>query len=103
MISGPLIRKKKAPVSLATAFAIRVFPEPGGPNRSTPLGGFNAKSLEEFRVSKGQLDHLSDLGHLTTASSDIIVAYFIPFLLILTLYRLSLAMNLRVRGANTIR
>ena len=26
MISGPLIRKKKAPVSLATALAIRVFP-----------------------------------------------------------------------------
>jgi len=31
MISGPLIRKKKAPVSLATALAIRVLPEPGGP------------------------------------------------------------------------
>ena len=28
MISGPLMRKKKAPVSLATARAIRVFPEP---------------------------------------------------------------------------
>jgi hypothetical protein len=28
MISGPLIRKKNAPVSLATALAIRVFPEP---------------------------------------------------------------------------
>ncbi|BAS82334.1 Os03g0151850 [Oryza sativa Japonica Group] len=31
IISGPLIRKKKAPVSLATALAMRVFPEPGGP------------------------------------------------------------------------
>mmetsp|Transcript_22874 Transcript_22874/g.71696 ORF Transcript_22874/g.71696 Transcript_22874/m.71696 type:complete len:265 (+) Transcript_22874:316-1110(+) len=31
MISGPLIRKKKAPVSLATARAMSVFPEPGGP------------------------------------------------------------------------
>mmetsp|Transcript_16636 Transcript_16636/g.51106 ORF Transcript_16636/g.51106 Transcript_16636/m.51106 type:complete len:265 (-) Transcript_16636:733-1527(-) len=31
MISGPLMRKKKAPVSLATARAISVFPEPGGP------------------------------------------------------------------------
>mmetsp|Transcript_41125 Transcript_41125/g.94837 ORF Transcript_41125/g.94837 Transcript_41125/m.94837 type:complete len:265 (-) Transcript_41125:985-1779(-) len=31
MISGPLIRKKKAPVSLATARAMRVLPEPGGP------------------------------------------------------------------------
>lgn len=31
IISGPLMRKKKAPVSLATALAMRVFPEPGGP------------------------------------------------------------------------
>ncbi|GMP88859.1 hypothetical protein CsSME_00040688 [Camellia sinensis var. sinensis] len=31
MISGPFIQKKKAPVSLATALAINVFPEPGGP------------------------------------------------------------------------
>ena len=31
MISGPLMRKKKAPVSLATALAMRVFPVPGGP------------------------------------------------------------------------
>jgi hypothetical protein len=31
MISGPLIRKKNAPVSLATALAIKVFPDPGGP------------------------------------------------------------------------
>lgn len=31
MISGPLIKKKKAPVSLATALAIKVLPVPGGP------------------------------------------------------------------------
>mmetsp|Transcript_115148 Transcript_115148/g.320260 ORF Transcript_115148/g.320260 Transcript_115148/m.320260 type:complete len:265 (+) Transcript_115148:209-1003(+) len=31
MISGPLIKKKKAPVSFATARAIRVLPLPGGP------------------------------------------------------------------------
>mmetsp|Transcript_63071 Transcript_63071/g.167230 ORF Transcript_63071/g.167230 Transcript_63071/m.167230 type:complete len:213 (+) Transcript_63071:802-1440(+) len=31
MISGPLIKKKKAPVSFATALAMRVFPLPGGP------------------------------------------------------------------------
>lgn len=31
MISGPLMRKKKAPVSLATARAMSVLPEPGGP------------------------------------------------------------------------
>lgn len=31
IISGPLIKKKKAPVSLATALAIKVLPVPGGP------------------------------------------------------------------------
>jgi len=31
MISGPFKRKKKAPVSLAIALAMRVFPDPGGP------------------------------------------------------------------------
>lgn len=35
----PLMRKKKAPVSLATARAIRVFPTPGGPYSIIPRGG----------------------------------------------------------------
>ena len=39
MISGPLTRMKLAPVSFATAFAINVFPEPGGPCKRTPAGG----------------------------------------------------------------
>jgi len=37
MISGPLIKKKKAPVSFATARAINVLPLPGGPNNKTPI------------------------------------------------------------------
>lgn len=45
IISGPLIKKKKAPVSFATALAIKVFPEPGGPNNKTPLGGLTPKVL----------------------------------------------------------
>jgi hypothetical protein len=45
MIYGPLIKKKKAPVSLATALAMRVFPEPGGPYKRRPLGGFTPKVL----------------------------------------------------------
>jgi hypothetical protein len=45
MISGPFIRKKKAPVSLATALAISVFPDPGGPYNKTPLGGFTPNVL----------------------------------------------------------
>lgn len=36
----PLIKKKNAPVSFATALAIRVFPVPGGPYSKIPLGGY---------------------------------------------------------------
>lgn len=40
MISGPLMMTKKAPVSLATARAMRVLPEPGGPYSRIPCGGW---------------------------------------------------------------
>ena len=39
IISGPLMRKKNAPVSLATALAISVLPVPGGPYSIIPRGG----------------------------------------------------------------
>ena len=39
MISGPLIEKKFASHSLATALANKVFPVPGGPYNKTPFGG----------------------------------------------------------------
>ena len=39
MISGPLIKKENAPLSFATARAIRVLPVPGGPNKRIPHGG----------------------------------------------------------------
>lgn len=39
MVFIPLIKKKKAPVSLATALAIKVFPVPGGPYSRIPRGG----------------------------------------------------------------
>jgi hypothetical protein len=39
MISGPLIRKKKAPVSFATAWAMRVLPVLGEPNIRIPHRG----------------------------------------------------------------
>ena len=53
MISGPLIKKKKAPVSFATARAISVLPEPGGPKSRIPRGGFtpiDLKSCERQRI-----------------------------------------------------
>jgi hypothetical protein len=51
MISGPLRLKKLELVSPATAFARRVFPVPGGPWRSTPLGA----STPSFSNSSGCL------------------------------------------------
>uniref|UniRef100_A0A6B0UY97 Putative conserved secreted protein n=1 Tax=Ixodes ricinus TaxID=34613 RepID=A0A6B0UY97_IXORI len=53
MISGPLIRKKKAPVSLATARAIRVLPVPGGPYRRMPLGGLTPMALKRLGCRRG--------------------------------------------------
>lgn len=46
IISGPLIRKKKAQVSLAIALASIVLPLPGGPYNSTPFGGLTPKFLK---------------------------------------------------------
>jgi len=46
IISGPLMRKKNAPVSLATARAISVLPVPGGPYRRIPRGGWNTMIYE---------------------------------------------------------
>jgi hypothetical protein len=37
--SGPFIEMKFALLSFATALASKVFPHPGGPNKSTPAGG----------------------------------------------------------------
>jgi hypothetical protein len=53
MIYGPLIKKKNAPVSLATALAIKVFPDPGGPYKSTPLGGLTPKVLNNCGCLNG--------------------------------------------------
>ena len=43
--SGPLIEIKLAFDSLLTAFATRVFPQPGGPKRSTPAGAVSPTYL----------------------------------------------------------
>ena len=53
MISGPLIRKKKAPVLLATALAMRVLPVPGGPKRRIPGGGFTPMALKRLGCLRG--------------------------------------------------
>lgn len=48
----PLMRKKKAPVSLATARAIKVFPVPGGPYNNIPRGGLIPIAYNQFNCSK---------------------------------------------------
>jgi len=48
-----LIKKKKAPVSFATALAIKVFPDPGGPYNKTPLGGLTPSVLNNYGCLKG--------------------------------------------------
>ena len=53
MISGPLIRKKNAPVSLATARAISVLPVPGGPNIRIPRGGLTPIDLKSCGCLSG--------------------------------------------------
>ena len=53
IISGPLIKKKKAPVSFATARAINVFPVPGGPNMRIPRGGLIPMDLNNCGWRRG--------------------------------------------------
>jgi hypothetical protein len=53
MISGPLIKKKKAPVSFATALAINVLPLPGGPYNKTPRGGLTPNVLNKVGCRSG--------------------------------------------------
>lgn len=40
--SGPFTAMKLALDALATALANNVFPQPGGPHKSTPAGAFTA-------------------------------------------------------------
>ncbi len=50
MMVEPVMLMKLAPASVATAFASRVLPVPGGPNSSTPLQGCPA--ILNFKISK---------------------------------------------------
>ena len=52
IISGPLMRKKNAPVSLATARAIRVLPVPGGPYSRIPRGGYIINRLASTSINQ---------------------------------------------------
>ena len=49
----PITLMKQASVLFATALAVKVFPVPGGPYKSTPLGGSIPKSMNFWGFSKG--------------------------------------------------
>lgn len=51
--SGPLTEMKLIPASLAIALAKRVFPHPGGPHRSTPVGTLMPNSSNSFECRTG--------------------------------------------------
>merc|ERR1719379_2169000 len=118
MHSGPLIRKKNAPVSLATALARHLrhalrpvdqeeeraglvghrsreqrLPRPGRSVQQHPARRLHAERLEEGRVPERQLDHFADLGHLLLAPADVVVPDIVKLLLVLTLDRFALAVN----------
>lgn len=51
--SGPLTEIKFIPASLAIALARRVFPQPGGPQRRTPVGTLMPNSSNSFECLTG--------------------------------------------------
>ncbi len=75
MISGPLIRKKDASLSFATARARRVLPVPGGPYSSRPLGGSTPSRWKQLGVAQRQLDHLAQLVDRLRHAADIVVGH----------------------------
>ncbi len=65
IISGPCIEMKWASVSLATAFASKVLPVPGGPCISTPFGG----DIPNLLKSSGLLSGISIISLIFWTSS----------------------------------
>ncbi len=72
MISGPLIRKKLASDSLATARASRVLPVPAAVEQQ-PLGRLDAEPFEQFGIAQRQLDHLAQLVDRRRHAADIVI------------------------------
>ncbi len=59
--------------------------------------------LEELRVTEGQLNHLTNLGHLLSAAADIVVANLVEVVLLLVaLDRLALAVDDGILGDNAV-
>ena len=66
IISGPLMRKKNAPVSLATALARRVLPVPGGPNMRIPRGGFTPEICQLIETRHGTISNFVSISIFST-------------------------------------
>ena len=93
------MRKKKAPVSFATARAMSVFPVPGGPYSRMPRGGWrkrvnnvlkvtiqignlDANCLEELRMTKWKFHHFLDERKLLSAAANVVVAHLVQRFLV---------------------
>mmetsp|Transcript_53913 Transcript_53913/g.120597 ORF Transcript_53913/g.120597 Transcript_53913/m.120597 type:complete len:265 (+) Transcript_53913:1452-2246(+) len=61
---------------------------------------FHSQGLEESGVAQWQLYHLADLAHGFLAAADVVIPHFVQPLLILSLHRLTLAMDDSVWGNN---
>ena len=67
-----------ASVSWATARAISVLPQPGGPYSSTPFGASMPSRSNTSGYLKRQLDHLADAVQLPPEAADVLVGKGAP-------------------------
>ena len=102
MISGPLMRKKKAPVSFATALAMSVLPEPGGPYSKIPLGGLTPMVLNSVGWRRGNSTSSRICAICLPHAADVVVPDLVEALLVLPVDRLALAEDLRVGGHDAV-
>ena len=65
------------------------------------LGRLHTESLEQLRVPEWQLDHLTDLGHLLAATTDIVVADLLGVVLIVAVDRFTFVEEGRCRCYDT--
>ena len=69
----PLMRKKKAHVSFATARAMKVLTVPGGTEHLDATRVLDTDGLEKLRVTQGEFDQFTNAGHLLAAATNVVV------------------------------
>mmetsp|Transcript_28442 Transcript_28442/g.80059 ORF Transcript_28442/g.80059 Transcript_28442/m.80059 type:complete len:454 (-) Transcript_28442:148-1509(-) len=64
---------------------------------------FDSQGFEQGRVTQRELDHFTNLGHLLSATADIVVPHVVHLFFVFALDRLSLAVDDGVRGHDAVR